>query len=205
MLKHIRVGNKLKEAKMKAQLVRSKYLVLPGFIFCFISSCNINTQSFTQKERSLVQDSVQLMAESIATNISHEGPVVWLRYFENVPDFFMASDGQLVFPNIDTATSFINNILIKVMPEIKLHWSNIRIDPLTTNLASISAVYHEDIRDSSGKMTPHDGYFTGIAHQTSQGWKLRNAHWSSRVPRQDQGDSIISENQKAISRYAKER
>jgi hypothetical protein len=121
------------------------------------------------------------MTESIAKNISHEGPVAWLRYFENSPGFFMASDGQLVFPNIDTAKNFINNILIKAMPEIQLRWSNIRIDPLAINLASISAVYHEDISDSTGNMTPHDGYFTAIAHQTAQGWKLRNAHWSSIV------------------------
>lgn len=164
---------------MKTLLVKYKYHILPFFIFCIISSCTSNTELFAPKERSLVKDSVQLMAESIAKNISHEGPVVWLRYFEKGPDFFMASDGQLVFPNIDTATSFINNYLIKEMPKIELHWNSIRIDPLTPNLASISAVYHEDITDSSGKMTPHDGYFTGIAHQTSQGWKLHNAHWSS--------------------------
>jgi hypothetical protein len=74
---------------MKTLLIRSKYLVLLSFIFCFIGSCNINTQSFTPKERSLVKDSVQLMTESIAKNISREGPVGWLRYFEKAPDFFM--------------------------------------------------------------------------------------------------------------------
>jgi hypothetical protein len=121
------------------------------------------------------------MTESIAKNVSREGPVAWLRYFENAPDFFMASDGQLVFPNIDTAKSFINNVLIKTMPKIQLRWSNIRIDSLTNTFASISAVYHEDVTDGTGKTTPHDGYFTGIAHQTSQGWKLHNAHWSSMV------------------------
>ena len=88
---------------MKPLLVSCKYPVFVGFMFCFISSCNNNTQSFTPKERSLVQDSVQLMVESIAKDISNEGPVIWLKYFENVPEFLMASDGQLVFPNIDTA------------------------------------------------------------------------------------------------------
>ena len=158
-----------------------KYFAVASFIFCFISSCSNNTESFTPKERSLVKDSVQLMAESIAKDISREGPIIWLRYFENTPDFFMAADGQLEFPNIDTATNFINNILIKIMPKIQLRWSNIRIAPLTAKLASVSAVYHEDITDPTGKTTPHDGYFTGIAHQTPQGWKLRNAHWSSMV------------------------
>jgi hypothetical protein len=172
---------------MKSILLTSTYFVLISISFCFLSSCNNRTE-FTLKERSLVQDNVQLMVESIAKNISNEGPVVWLRYFENTPDFFMASDGLLVFPDIDTATDFLNNKLIKMMPEIQLSWSNIRIDPLTTTLANISAVYHEDITDSTGKMTPHDGFFTGIAHKTSLGWKLRNAHWSSTVTHQDLKD-----------------
>jgi len=94
-----------------------------------------------------VKDNVQFMAVSITKDISHEGPIAWLGYFENTPDFFMVSDGQLVFPNIDSATNFINNTLIKVMPRIQLRWNNVRIDPLTINLASISAVFHEDITD----------------------------------------------------------
>jgi hypothetical protein len=118
------------------------------------------------------------MAESIEKNVSQQGPVAWLRYFENTPDFFMASGGQLVFPNIDTATNFINTILIKSISKIELHWSNIRIDPLTPDLAGISAAFHEDITDAAGKKTPQDGYFTAIVHHTTQGWKLRNAHWS---------------------------
>jgi hypothetical protein len=164
--------------KMKILSLRYKYLVAIYFT-CIISACDNNTASFTVKQRALVKDSVQLMADSIAKNISREGPVAWLKYFENTPDFFMASDGQLVFPNIDTAKNFINNILIRVMPKIELRWTDIRVDPLTTSLAGISAVYHEDITDPAGKTTAHDGYFTGIACQTPQGWKLHNAHWSS--------------------------
>jgi hypothetical protein len=170
---------------MKTKSLRSKYLVLLSFTCCFISSCNNNTETLNPKERSLVQDSVQFMAESIAKNISNKGPAGWLRYFEHTPDFFMASDGLLVFPNIDTATIIINNELIKVMPKIQLRWGNIRIDPLSANLAIIAAPYHEDITDSAGKITPHEGYFTGTAHRTSQGWKLRNAHWSSIVNHQN--------------------
>lgn len=146
----------------------------------FAISCNTNTGSLNAKQVADIQDSVQRMTESIAKNVSLEGPVAWLQYFENAPGFFMASNGQLVFPNIDTARNFINNILVKSIVKIELRWSNIRIDPLSGKLAGISAIFHEDITDSTRKMTPYDGYFTGIAHQTSQGWKLHNAHWSIR-------------------------
>ena len=164
---------------MKKFLVGYRFLI-PLF-FVFIISCNNATESVTSNERSLVRDSVQRMANSIAEDLSHNGPVAWLTYFENSPEFFMAANGQLVFPNIETAKSFINNTLVKIMPKIDLHWSNIQIDPLSNQLAGISAAFHEDIMDSTGKLTPHDGYFTAIAHKTTQGWKLHNVHWSGVV------------------------
>jgi len=151
-------------------------LILVGLI----DSCNSDSHSLNLQQTSDVRDSVQLMAASIAHSVSQNGPAAWLQYFENTPGFSMASDGQLVFPGIDTAAHFINNILVKSMYKINLRWSNIRVDPLTTQLASISAGFHEDITDSTGKTIPQDGYFTGIAHKTPQGWKLFNAHWSSR-------------------------
>lgn len=143
-----------------------------------IVSCNAKKETLTAKQIANVKDSVQQMATSIATTISQQGPTAWLRYFEDAPNFFMASEGKLVFPNYDTAKNFINNTLVKIIRKIELRWSDVRIDPLTTNLANMAATFHEDITDASGKTTPQDGYFTGLAHQTPQGWKLLNAHWS---------------------------
>ena len=149
------------------------------FSILLVCSCGSSTESLNPQERSMLKDSVLLMTASVAKDLSREGPIAWLSYFENTPDFYMVSDGQLVFPNIDSANKFIRNVLIKIMPKIELRWNNIQIDPLTNKLASLSAVYHEDITDSTGKTIAHDGYFTAVAHQSSQGWKLRNAHWSS--------------------------
>lgn len=127
----------------------------------------------------VVRDSVSAMAASIARDVSQKGPVAWTDYFENTPQFFMAVDGQLVFNGYDSANTFIRSVLVKSILAIQLRWSNIRINALTDQLAGIAAVYHEKITDATGKITPSDGYFTGIAHQTPQGWKLLNAHWSA--------------------------
>jgi len=149
-------------------------------LLIIVTSCRNNSDSLNPENITAVRDSVQSMAASIAKTVSQEGPTAWLKYFENTPEFFMASDGQLAFPNIDTAKNFINTVLVKNIRTIDLHWSDLRIDPLTTNVASIAAVFHEDITDSGGKKMPFDGYFTGVAHQSAEGWKLYNAHWSIR-------------------------
>lgn len=155
-------------------MIRSTILLI---LIVFVTSCGSNNV-LKPKDITGVQDSVRLMVDLIARNVSLNGPVAWLRYFEDTPGFFMASGGQLVFPNNDSAEKFINNVLIKSIAKIELRWSNIRIDPLTSKFAVIAANFHEDITDSAGTKLPMDGYFTGIAHQTSQGWKLHNAHWS---------------------------
>ena len=144
----------------------------------FINSCRNNADPLTKEQSSVVKDSVQQMFESIATAVSHEGPLAWLRYFENSPDFYMAADGQLVFPDNHAATNFLKNIYAKSVSRIELRWKDIRIDPLTSKTAGVAAIFHEDITDTAGKMSPSDGYFTGIAEQTAQGWQLLNAHWS---------------------------
>lgn len=145
-------------------------------LICMISSCT--DQSLTQKESAAVTDSVSQLAQTIAKDISHDGPAAWLKYFETNPNFFMASDGQLVFANNDSATNFIKNVLVKNITKIELQWKDIRIDPLTQNFADMAATFHEDITDITGKTMPYDGYFTAIAERGTQGWQLRNAHWS---------------------------
>ncbi len=147
-------------------------------LIIFLLSCNNNSDSLHAKQVSDVKDSVQQMTASIAKDVSRDGPVAWLRYFENTPNFFMASEGQLVFQNYDSANNFINHVLVKNIRKIELHWRNTRIDPLTYTLASIAAMFHEDITNSAGIKIPMDGYFTGIAQHTSGGWKLLSVHWS---------------------------
>ena len=65
-----------------------------------------------------------------------------------------------------------------MISKIQLSWKNIRVDSLAEDLASLSANFHEDITDNTGKKIPEDGYFTAVAQHTIQGWRLCNAHWS---------------------------
>jgi SnoaL-like domain len=162
---------------MKTEFARVKLFTLVGLIL-LISSCYNNTDSLTTAQRSIVMDSVQLMVDSIAKAISHDGPIAWIRYFENSPDFYMASEGQLAFTNNDSLANFLKNTFTKTVSKIELSWSQVRIDPFTSKIAAVAAIFHEDITDFAGRKTPSDGYFTGIAHQTSKGWQLQNAHWS---------------------------
>lgn len=146
-------------------------------LFLAIAATNCNNNPSTSSVNGEVKKNVGAFMDSIASNISAKGPKAWLDYFENSKEFFMASDGQIAFANIDSARNFVNNVLAKNISSIQLQWSNIRIDSLAKEYASIAADFHEDISDTDGKISRYDGYFTAIGHLTSS-WKLQNVHWS---------------------------
>ncbi len=143
-----------------------------------MSACNNANQTVVAGQQAKVKAGVQQLADSIAADITRDGPIAWLKYFEDSPEFFMASDGQLVFADHQTADKFITGTLIKNISKINLNWNSMRIDALSPEFAQIASGFHEDLTDSKGKITSFDGYFTAIAQQTPKGWMLRNAHWS---------------------------
>jgi hypothetical protein len=163
---------------VKNQLKFFKYwaIVLP--VICVLAACKSNTPRFGAGERAGVKDSVSRLMVNVAADISVKGPIAWLKYFEDTTDFFMASNGQLSFHNYQSASAFIKDTLVKIIPKITLRWSNIRIDALSPGLAAIGSGFHEDITNLSGGITPFDGYFSAVAIYQGKSWKLRNAHWS---------------------------
>jgi hypothetical protein len=151
-------------------------IVLP--VLSLTISCRSHHARLSADKYKLVNDSVRQMTANIAADVSKNGPKAWLDYFEDTPDFFMANEGVLVFKDRQSAKTFILNTVVKIIPQIKLQWSSIRIDPLSRDIASIGADFHEDQVTNTGAKLSYDGYFTGVAHFDGHHWKLRNAHWS---------------------------
>ncbi len=156
-------------------IVRPKfYKCLLTFICCYVIACNYAGSPNLPKEK---KDARSFM-NSIATEVSTKGPSAWLFIFENNPDFFMASDGKLVFENYDSAKNFINNFLIKNITKISLQWNHANVQFLTDSFTQLRAGFHEDITNAKDSISRYDGYFTALAHYTNEGWKIRNVHWS---------------------------
>jgi hypothetical protein len=152
-------------------------IVIPAF-FLLLYSCKQNTPAVRTNESSSVKDTVLKLAYLTAKDVSAKGPIAWLNYFEDSPDFLMVSDGIVMFTSYDAASKYIKNTSVKLLTQTDLKWSAIRIDPLSPQIALMGAKFHEDLTDTSGRVTPYDGYFTATAHQTPKGWKYRNVHWS---------------------------
>ena len=152
------------------------------FFLHFLVSC----KSGEQKDRivypvSVSKDVIQL-ADSIALDISKNGPAAWLYYFENSPDFYMASNGSLIFPDYATALRYIHDSLIHTIPHITLKWTGIRVDSISPDHAFIASGFQEDITGANGTVNSIRGFFTAVARSTPFGWKLSGVHWSIKSP-----------------------
>ena len=155
-----------------------KALCAVALLAGLLASCHTATTTMTDEAAAQVRSAVQKMADSLVIDLSREGPSAWMKYFEHTPGFYMASEGKLAFPDIDSASVFINTVLVRNIHGIQLRWSGLRIDPYTPGLAGMAATFHEDLTDAAGNTIPQDGYFSGTAEKTATGWQLRNAHWS---------------------------
>jgi hypothetical protein len=153
-------------------------LIFIYILICLNCACSSQTVAPGTKTAGLVTDSVRQMTIHLTNDLAQNGPAAWLNYFDTGPDFFMSSDGQLVFKDYPAARVFIENKLVKSILKINLQFNSLRIDPLSAQLASMGADFHEDLTDSSGKVLSVDGYFTALAVSTVGGWKIRNLHWS---------------------------
>jgi ketosteroid isomerase-like protein len=97
-----------------------------------------------------VAESVRAFMETVAREVTRDGPAAWRRQFADDAAFFMAAEGRLVFPSAEAAANGIDE-LTRVIAHIELRWGNdVRVDPLGP----------------------------GLAEHRAAGWRFRDAHWS---------------------------
>lgn len=137
------------------------------------------SRSLTGARSAAINREVRAFAGTVAHDVTQDGPTVWRRYFADSPAFFMAVDGQMAFPNSASATAGIRE-LPRMIQHIELQWGDdLRIDPLTPNLAMMASSYHEVQVSPAGMRVDERGFFTGITEYLDGHWQFRNAHWSS--------------------------
>ena len=139
-------------------------------------------QALTPTRAAVVQEGVRAFARSVADAVTKDGPSAWARYFQDTPQFFMVVNGQMAFPSGVAAITAIPQVA-KQIPQITLTWGDdLRVDPLTPDLAVFAAPYHESLVLADARHVESNGYFTSVVELTPAGWKFRNAHWSEPLP-----------------------
>lgn len=138
------------------------------------------SQVLTAARASAIDTAVRALMSSVARDVTQEGPLAWLKYFETAPSFFMAVNGQMAFPNRAAADEGTQSFA-RTISHIELEWSDVRVDPLTPEFALVASPWHERQVDVAGRRVEEGGFFTGVAEYRDGQWQFRDAHWSSPV------------------------
>jgi hypothetical protein len=139
-------------------------------------------QRLTSARTAEVDKEVRAFAQDVARGVTKEGPTAWRRYFSESPEFFMAAEGRLAFSNGASAIAAIPE-LARTIKQIDLQWGeDLRVDPLTADLAVMAAPYREVRTNAAGDRLNEAGYFTATTQFKDGRWQFRNAHWSVVVP-----------------------
>jgi hypothetical protein len=134
--------------------------------------------SLTPAESAAVEDAVRSFMARVARDVTQNGPAAWGNVFVDGPSFFMAVDGQLVFPSGAAAIAALPE-LSRTIQHIELVWGeDLRVDPLTSSLAVVATSWHEVRVDGAGHRVDEKGFFTATAEYREGRWQFRNAHWS---------------------------
>ena len=128
-----------------------------------------------------IDESARTFMHTVAHDVTQEGPLAWLKFFNTGPEFFMAVNGQLAFPNAAAAKEGTQNFA-RTLNRIDLTWGDdLRIDPLTAELAVVATSWREIQVDKAGHRSEETGYFTALAEYRDGRWRFRDAHWSAPV------------------------
>ena len=160
-------------------------LLLAALLSAILGALEIvaaQSHSLTPERATAVEDGVRTFTRTVAHDVTEEGPAAWRKHFADTPSFFMAVDGHLVYASGAAAMADIPN-LVRAIKHIELHWGDdLRVDPLTADLAVVATSWHEVLVDAAGKHIDESGYFTGTAEYRDGRWQFRNAHWSVAHP-----------------------
>jgi hypothetical protein len=138
-------------------------------------------QSLTPASAAAIAESGRTFMRTVARDVTQDGPLAWLKFFDAGPGFFMAVNGQLAFPNAAAAEEGTQNFA-RTINRIDLTWGDdLRVDPLTAELAVVAASWREIQVDKAGHRIEQAGYFTGLVENRDGRWRFRNAHWSAPI------------------------
>jgi hypothetical protein len=172
----------MKGLVMRTRLCTLILMPLTLAVCCRHSASSGEPQSLSATNSSQVESGVRAFMSDVARDVTQEGPAAWRKQFSDSPAFFMASEGNLAFPNSEAATRGIHDFALGIK-HMQLVWGDdLRVDPLTPDLAVVAVPWREVRVDVAGKRVEESGFFTGVVESRNGRWQFRDAHWSVAAP-----------------------
>jgi hypothetical protein len=167
---------------LPARQLRIAFLLAAiAFIACLPGGAASHPPNVTSGEAVAVDPAVRAFMQTVSHSVTQDGPLAWIKYFDESPAFFMAVNGQMAFPNASAAQEGTRKFA-QTIRQIALKWGDdLRVDPLTNEYAAVGVSWREVQVDTAGHSVTETGYFTALTEYRDGHWQFRNAHWSAPV------------------------
>jgi hypothetical protein len=168
--------------RLLSRRLRIRFLLVAiTFIGSLPSGAASHPPAVTSDKALPVDRAVRAFMQNVSHSVTQDGPLAWIKYFDDSPAFFMAVNGQMAFPNASAAQEGTRKFA-QTIRQIELKWGDdLRVDPLTNEYAVVGVSWREVQVDTAGHTVTETGYFTALAEYRDGHWQFRNAHWSAPV------------------------
>jgi len=149
-----------------------------GAVFLASGGCAATTAGQRGPGDAATVSEVTAFMETVAREVTRDGPLAWSRFFSTDPEFYMAVNGQRVFPSGAAASAAIAE-LPKALASVQLSWgTDLRVEVLAPDAATVGVSYAETRVTPKGERISDAGFFTGTVQRRAGRWLFHNAHWS---------------------------
>lgn len=142
------------------------------FTAVLLASCG-EPIKLSEKEQEDIINDVTIMMKNYCKDVKQSGLTAEFRYLDNSSDFFWVPPGYKSSISYDSVAAILKRNA-SIYKSVDNSYQNLRIIPLSKELASYTAKVNSVMTDTTGKTSAFTLIETGIVIKRKDGWKLLN-------------------------------
>jgi len=147
-----------------------KHIVCITSLLLLLISCHSENQ-LTNVQREAIVDEVQKMAEKFFIDSDKKNIDAVISYLDTSSAFFWIFPPDSTYITRDELVSALKDE-ISSSNKVSSKWDKMRIEPITSELVYYQGIFHQIVRDTSGKETKFLGSESAIVILRESGWKF---------------------------------
>ncbi len=145
--------------------------ILSVFFIFSMMSCAKKSSVLSVKENEAIIDTIKQTLTNYYADIKKDGLTAEFKYLDHSTEFYWAPPGFNAPINYEQVENGVKQNASK-FKSVDNTWLSLRVDPLTSELASYSGTIHSVASDTTGQVGDYKLIETGLLIKRKDGWKL---------------------------------
>lgn len=145
-------------------------LLLASLLFSIVS-CGKKSSGLSVKENAAIVEAIKQTLNTYYEEIKKDGLTAEFKYLDHSSEFYWAPPGFSAPISYEQVEEGVKQNAAK-FKSVENSWLTLRVDPLTSELASYTGTIHSVGTDTTGQVGDYKLIETGILIKRHDGWKL---------------------------------